>query len=181
MIMNTTSAPALIPAGPLPSWDPIVTALREELGEYGRMMGLFDEQQRKIFAHDADGVSEVVVRLEAQSGAVRERRAVRTRLVRDFARVHGRDTASTLRQLLPEFPGDVQPLLEALIDEINHLVQRARQRHRQNQMLLSRLIELHRQVIPALGAQPFTKTYSNRGQVAIAVAGGSSATYRATG
>jgi hypothetical protein len=178
MMLNPNAAP---PAPAAQVWDPIVTALRGELEEYGGLMQLFDEQQRKIFAHDAEAVAELVVQVEAQVNSTRERRAIRTRLVRDFAKAHGRDTGSSLRQLRPEFPQEMRPLLGALIEEINRLVQRARQRHRQNQMLLGRLIDLHRQLIPALGARDFTKTYSREGQVAISIASAGPTTYRATG
>ena len=34
-------------AGP-PAWDPIVNALRDELGEYGGLVRLYDEQQKQI-------------------------------------------------------------------------------------------------------------------------------------
>ncbi|MFT3828691.1 MAG: flagellar export chaperone FlgN [Opitutaceae bacterium] len=162
------------------AWSPVVEALRSELAEYGGLLQLIDGQQRKIFALDSAGVSEFVPQLEQQAALARERRVEREGVVRRFAVDHGQPGDRSLRQLLPDFPAEVRPLLEALIEEINHLLQRTKQRTRQNQMMLSRLVELHREFIPALRPQSFTKTYSRRGQVAVSIAA-SESTYRATG
>ena len=163
-----------------PAWSPVVDALRSELAEYGGLMRLFDEQQKKIFALDAEAVAGFVPQLDQQAELARGRREEREQAVRRYAAARGCPTDRPLRALLPEFPSEVRPLLEALIDEINHLLHRTKQRTRQNQMMLSRLVELHRELVPALRPQSFTKTYSRQGQVAVAtIAAGP--TYRATG
>jgi len=179
-MMLAPSAPSRTPAADKPSWDPIVVALRDELEEYGGLIRLFDEQQQKIFARDAAGVTEVVHELEVQTNVARGTRQVRERVVRAFAEKRGQVAGSSLREMLSEFPVDVRPLLTALIEEINDLVRRIRKRGRQNQMLLGRLIDLHRELLPALG-RPVTRTYSSRGEVAVRTAGSSTTTYRATG
>ena len=165
-------------AGP-PTWDPVVNALRDELEEYGGLVRLYDEQQKQIFAHDAEAVTDLVPLLEQQAEAARLRRLERERAVRAFAATRGRTSGSSLREMLPEFPHDVRPLLQALIDEINELARRIRKRGHQNQMLLGRLVELHRELLPALG-RSVVRTYSNRGQVALNTSG-PTAVYRATG
>ncbi len=167
-----TAAPA--------AWTPVVEALRSELAEYGGLLQLIDGQQKRLFALDSAGVAEFVPQLEQQAALAHDRRAERQTLVRQYAVAHGQPADRPLRQLLPCFPGEVRPLLEALIDEVNHLLSRTRQRTRQNQLMLSRLVELHRELIPGLRPQSFTKTYSRRGQVAVSVAA-SEPTYRATG
>lgn len=163
-----------------PTWAPVVDSLRNELAEYGGLLQLFDEQQKKIFALDSDGVAEFVPLLEQQAETARFCRSEREQTVRSYAAEHGQATDRSLRQLLPVFPSEVRPLLEALIDEINHLLQRTKQRTRQNHMMLGRLVELHRELVPSLRPQSFTKTYSRRGQVAVAAAV-SVPTYRAAG
>jgi flagellar biosynthesis/type III secretory pathway chaperone len=162
------------------AWSPLVDALRSELAEYGGLLQLIDGQQKRIFALDSAAVSEFVPQIEAQTELARDRRNERESLVRDFATAHGQPADRSLRQLLPSFPADIRPLLEALIDEINHLLLRTKQRNRQNQLMLSRLVDLHRELIPALRPQAFTKTYSRRGQLAVA-ASSATPTYRATG
>lgn len=168
MIANPNLAPSRPAAQP---WDPIVEALRGELAEYGGLLRLFEEQQGKIFARESEGVAALAPLLEEQAATVRTLRHRREKLVRDFAAAHAKPAGSSLRQLLPEFPVDVRPLLEALIDEVNHLVHRARQRSRQNRLLLARLVELHQALLPTLKPQAFTKTYSRRGTLAVSAAG----------
>ena len=74
-----------------------------------------------------------------------------------------------MRQLLPHFPVEVQPLLHALIDEINHLIHRIRRDARQNQMLLSRTVEAHEEALRILMPDTFkARTYSPRGSVSAA-------------
>lgn len=161
-------------------WSLVVDALRSELAEYGGLLRLIDGQQKMIFALDSAGVSEFVPQLEEQAGTAREKRTARENIVRQYAHEHGHAGNLSLRQLLPSFPAEVRPLLEALIDEINHLLQRTKKRTRQNQMLLSRLVEFHRELIPSLRPQAFTKTYSRRGQVSVS-ASTATPTYRAIG
>lgn len=164
----------------VPTWTPVVDALRNELAEYGGLLRLFDEQQKKIFALDSDGVAGYVPLLEEQAESARSCRSEREQAVRRYAATQGRPTDRSLRQLLPDFPSEVRPLLEALIDEVNRLLHRAKQRTRQNHLLLMRLVELHHELVPALRPQAFTKTYSRHGQVAVASAG-IAASYRAAG
>lgn len=163
-----------------PAWAGVVDALRSELAEYGGLLGLFEAQQKKIIALDAAAVADYLPQLELQAEAARLRRDEREQVVHEYAAARGCPGRPSLRQLLPEFPAEVRPLLEALIDEINHLVLRTRQRTRQNQMMLGRLVELHRELLPALRPQAFTKTYSRQGQVAVATVA-TGPTYRATG
>ena len=166
--------------GQVPAWSTVVDTLRSELAEYGGLLRLFEEQQQRIFALDAEAVVGFVPQLEEQAESARACRAERENAVRQYAAGRGCPADRSLRQLLPEFPAEVRPLLEALIDEINHLLHRTKQRNRQNQMMLSRLVELHRNLVPALRPQGFTKTYSRQGQVAVASVG-AAPTYRAQG
>jgi len=166
--------------GECPTWSTVVDSLRCELAEYGGLLRLFEEQQQRIVALDAEAVAGFVPLLEQQAESARLCRAERETAVRHYAAARGCPTDRPLRQLLPEFPSEVRPLLEALIDEINHLLHRTKQRTRQNQMMLSRLVELHRDLVPALRPQSFTKTYSRQGQVAVAAVG-TGPTYRAQG
>ncbi len=177
MILADTPSAA---AAAAPAWTPVVEALRSELAEYGGLLQLIEGQQGRIFAHDSVGVSEYIPQLDQQAETARERRTVREAVVRQYAADHGQPANRPLRQLLPFFPSEVRPLLEALIEEINHLLHRTKQRTRQNQMMLSRLVALHRELVPALRPQAFTKTYSRHGQIAV-TASTDGPTYRATG
>jgi hypothetical protein len=161
-------------------WSLVVDALRSELAEYGGLLRLFEEQQDRILALDATAVADYVPKLEQQAAAARYYRNTREDAVRGYATAHGCPADRTLRQLLPEFPVDVRPLLEALIDEINHLISRTKKRTHQNQLMLARLVEFHRELVPTLRPQSFTKTYSRHGQVSVSTSA-ATPTYRATG
>lgn len=172
MLAEQDTAPA--------AWTPLVEALRSELAEYGGMLQLIEAQQQKILALDSIGVADYVPQLEQQAELVRERRGERAALVRRFAAEHGRPGEVSLRKLLPDFPAEVRPLVEALVDEVNRLLQRTKRRNQQNQLMLGRLVDLHRNLIPALRPQSYTKTYSRRGYISVSAAS-AAPTYRATG
>lgn len=150
------------------TWELIAHCLRDELQEYGGLLGLFEEQQGALFRRDAAGVLASVTSIEEQARIASGKRLRREQVVREFALSQGRAADATLRSLLPCFPSEVRPMLEALIDEVNRLVHRARRGVRQNALLLQRAIELHQETLRTLRPDSFTKTYSKRGQVSVA-------------
>lgn len=150
------------------AWESIAHSLREELQEYGGLLGLFEEQQNALFRRDANGVLATVGAIEAQARSATVKRQRREQLVSDFARSHAKSGDSPLRSLLGFFPESVKPMMEALIDEVNRLIHRTRKHARQNATLLQRTIELHQEALRALRPELFTKTYSPRGQVSVA-------------
>ena len=152
------------------AWETIATCLRDELQEYGGLLGLFEEQQGALYRCDASAVLAIVSTIEEQALQASKKRLQRERVVREFAAAQGRPTDVTLRQLLPCFPAEVRPMLEALIDEVNRLVHRARRGVRQNALLLQRAVEMHQEALRILRPDAFTKTYSLHGQVSVAAA-----------
>jgi len=150
------------------AWELIAHSLRDELQEYGGLIGLFEEQQGALFRRDASGVLASVSAIEEQARAAGSKRLVREQLVRDFALSIGYPEDAKLRTLLEHFPVEVRTMLEALIDEVNRLVHRARRGVRQNTLLLQRAIELHQETLRSLRPESITKTYSPRGHVSIA-------------
>jgi flagellar biosynthesis/type III secretory pathway chaperone len=151
------------------SWEFITECLRNELQEYGALLALFEEQQANLLRRDADQVAALALSIEEQARATHTSRERREQCVNAFAEKCGCPTDSSLRQMLPHFPAEVQPLLNALIDEINHLIHRIRRDARQNQMLLSRTVEAHEEALRALMPDAFkTRTYSPYGAVSAA-------------
>lgn len=147
------------------TWETLTECLRNELQEYGALLSLFEEQQSNLLRRDATAVAALAAEIEAQARATQGRRERREQLVRDFALEHQAEGHTSLRQLIPFFPSDVQPLLQALIHEINHLIHRIRRGARQNQILLSRTVEAHQEALRLCAPDRFVSTYSNRGQV----------------
>ena len=74
------------------------------------------------------------------------------------------ETAS-FKELIPHLPVDYRPLVQALVQENNELLQRIHQRARQNQILLSRTVESMQRVINSLGIHSPTTTYNETGSV----------------
>lgn len=148
------------------TWQLITERLRNELQEYGALLGLFEEQQANLLRRDADAVLALASSIEEQVRITQTCRERREEAVQQFAREQGQPAANSLRQLIPLFPADVQPLLQALITEINHLIHRIRRGARQNQVLLSRTVEAHEEALRTLRPDLYSKTYSPRGQMA---------------
>ena len=148
------------------TWQLIIERLRNELQEYGALLGLFADQQANLLRRDADAVLALATAIEEQVRTTQTCRELREEVVTRFAAENGKAASSTLRQLIPLCPADVQPLLNALITEINHLIHRIRRDARHNQMLLSRTVEAHEEALRTLRPDLYPKTYSPRGQMA---------------
>lgn len=161
-----------------PSWEPIVAALRAELQEYGGLLSLFAEQQDNLRHRDADAALALAEIVESQAEETTVARIRRELLVSTFATYHRQPAGSSLRDLLPFFPSDVQPLLSALIDEINHLAHRVRRDARQNAHLLARAIEFQQETLRIIRPEAFKSTFSTFNRLRAAIPAGN---LRATG
>jgi flagellar biosynthesis/type III secretory pathway chaperone len=157
----------------------IIERLRNELQEYGALLGLFEEQQKNLLQRDANAVVALASSIEDQVRVTQGCRDLREAAVRQFALDQNRPATSSVRQLIPLMPLDVQPLFEALVTEINHLIHRIRRGARQNQQLLSRTVEAHEEAIRTLRPDLYPKTYSPRG--AVGAASSTSSAWQATG
>jgi flagellar biosynthesis/type III secretory pathway chaperone len=158
-------------------WDPLIELLREEVQEYGGLYNLLDRQQNEIFNRDPDLVMEINIEVEAHMKQMDVLRQKRESMVREMAIRCQCDQEWTLKELLPGFPVFVRPLLEALIDEVNAMVRRTRQKARQNYLLLSRTMEIAHEALRRSEPSNYSKTYSRKGQVG--VSGDLPTTYKA--
>jgi len=150
------------------SWEIIVNHLRAELQGYGGLLALFEEQQNHLFRRNPDAVLALSQTIESQARATAEQRLRREMFVREVAELHACPADANMRELLPHFPREVQPLIEALIDEVNRLIHRVRRGARQNQQLLARAVDLHQETLRMVRPAAFVKTYSPRGRVSVA-------------
>lgn len=150
------------------SWEIIADHLRNELQAYGGLLALFEDQQTSLFRRDPDAVLELAKSIEASARSTAEQKLIREQAVRKFAVSRGCAADSPLREMLSLFPTEVQPMLDALIDEINRLIHRVRRGARQNQQLLARAVEMRQEMLQTLRPAAFVKTYSPRGQVSVA-------------
>jgi len=156
-------------------WQIIAEALRQELAEYGELLRLFEQQQQSLFARDADAVLRLGGEIEGQARILHDCRTRREQAVATFAKRVGQPGTSTVRALLEFVEVEARPLLEALVNEINHLIHRVRRTSRHNHAMLTRTLELHQETLRQLRPDSFMKTYSAAGRVSVAATQGAPA------
>lgn len=143
----------------------IVSVLRNELQEYGGLLHLFDRQQKCIIRQDPTGFLDINVDVDEQIAKLAHCRLVREELVRETAASLGESPDITLSALSARFSVEHQPLLKALIEEINDLITRTQRRTRQNKMLLAQCVESARQLLHISNPGAIPGTYGARGQI----------------
>jgi flagellar biosynthesis/type III secretory pathway chaperone len=145
--------------------DTLIEALREEVQEYGGLLSLFEEQQTAILERKPDLVLASQDSIRTQLSTIHVCRKHREQIAREFAVAVGQKPESTVKALIDYCEEMVQPLLHALIYEVNQLISKTRRRGQQNQMLLARSIEVSQQILQRLNPGAVTKTYSRRGRI----------------
>ena len=144
---------------------PLVPLMRTELDAYGGMLGAFDRQQAHLLARDLDEANAAAAEIEDLAQAAVTSRTSREKWVEAFALARHEPADASVRKLLSYFPLDHQPLIEALITEINHLIRRVRRRAEQNHNLLARAVEIHRDVLERLHPAARQRTYAPSGKL----------------
>jgi flagellar biosynthesis/type III secretory pathway chaperone len=143
----------------------LVESLREELKEYGEMLALLDQQQQMVMNRHTPDLLQCVTAINCQAetiAAAREEREQRRRHIATQLSL-GEDT--TFNTLIPLFPAEYRPLVQALVQENNELLIRVQQRAKQNHLLLNRIVELMQRFLGSLfpGTQP--NTYNETGRM----------------
>jgi len=143
----------------------IVAMLQNELQEYGGLLHLFDRQQKCIVHQDPTGFLDINVDVDEQIAKLTHCRHEREELVRQTAVALGKSKDITLSALSHSFAPEHQPLLRALIEEINDLITRTQRRTRQNRMLLAQCVESARQLLTLSNPGAIPGTYGAHGQI----------------
>jgi flagellar biosynthesis/type III secretory pathway chaperone len=143
----------------------LVTALREELTTYGGVLALLDQQQESVMNRQADDVVIAAQQIQTQMRDVERARQRRESCRGAFARLMGRAADATFAELLPVFPAEYRPLVQALVDENNQLLVRVQQRSRQNHLLMRRSLDLMQSFLTSLFPRDDTQTYNDRGSL----------------
>ena len=149
------------------TWNHVADCLRQEVAEYGALYHFYEDQQSRLFSHDADAVLRISGDIEVQVRVLHECRRQREAAVAGYAGVNGQPSDATIRSLFPTFPPDACPLIEALIKEINVLIHRVRRIARHNHMLLARTVELRQQILRQLLPGALSETYSPKGRLSM--------------
>jgi flagellar biosynthesis/type III secretory pathway chaperone len=142
-------------------WEIIAQCLRAELADYGGLLNLFEQQQRRLSARDSETVLSFATRIEAQARLIAQSRTRREQAVAAFAGDKGRPTTSSLRTMLSLIEPDARPLLKALITEVGLLLHRVRRASRHNHTMLTRAVEVHNETLQHLRPPASKKTTSS--------------------
>ena len=131
----------------------LIDALRNELQQYGEMLALLDHQQELVRHRGADDILHSISEINSQSATIQTAREARKLAQSQLAGSLAQSEDSTFTNLIPLIPGQYRPLVTALIQENNELLLRVRQRAQQNQLLLTRSLELMQRFITTLSPQ----------------------------
>jgi flagellar biosynthesis/type III secretory pathway chaperone len=146
------------------SWEELLGLLRDELQEYGGLIGLLNAQQQSILNRRPESLLEINQSVQTQMEASQILQKRRQGFVNHLARNFGESQEASLSELLPHLPDVTQPMFESLIEEINNLITRVRRKVEQNQRLLARLAEVTDQILGISDPIGHSKTYGKDGK-----------------
>jgi flagellar biosynthesis/type III secretory pathway chaperone len=145
----------------------LIAALREEMTQYGELLALMQEQQELIISRSANelliNLHDVNQQVEKISTHREQREAARRALVQSV----GGTEDTTFKQMTALLPEEYQPLLNALVEEINQLLQRIQTWVKQNHLLLKRSLDLMSKIMHTIfpTSNAAAKTYGRGGTV----------------
>jgi len=142
----------------------LVTALRDELRQYGTLLGLIEQHQTFIVERRTQDLLEAVDAVNAQTIAVEAARHARECSRRSLALALGLPEQAKFSELLPGLSAAGRTMVQALVDENNLLLGRIQQRARQNQMLLRRSLDLMQQFMERLFPSVCSTGYDGTGR-----------------
>ena len=164
--MQATSLIAQIDGqNPSFSWEDLLGLLRDELQEYGSLIGLLSAQQQSILERRPENLLEINQSVQTQMEASQMLQRRRQGFVVSLAKSFGEPNNSTLTDLVAHFPDVTQPMFQSIIEEINNLISTVRSKIEQNQRLLSRLSEVTDQILRLTDPASHSKTYNNQGDL----------------
>ena len=146
-------------------WEDLLGLLRDELQEYGGLIGLLNAQQQSILNRRPDSLLEINQSVQTQLEASQILHRKRTGYVSDLAETFGEPDSSTLSELVSYFPDVTQPMFQSIIDEINSLISQVRNKIEQNQRLLRRLTEVTDQLLSMADPSSSSKVYDSKGSL----------------
>ena len=150
----------------------LVTALREELEQYGAMLALLDRQQELIIQRASGELLDNVASTNAQVSVIQVAQRVRTHQQGEVAQHLQLPATASFTDLAQRLPESFGVLIGALVAENNQCLMRIQRRARQNHLLLSRSVEMMQRLLGTLLATTQTTLYQGDGKLATAVTAG---------
>ncbi len=143
----------------------LIAALRNELEQYGEMLALLDQQQELVISRSANQILETVTSVNAHASVFQAARQHREECQAELSQLLQLEDGTPFVTILRYLPDEYRVLLQALIEENNRLLTRVRHRARQNQLLLSRSLELVQNLLLTFTTATQTAVYNDRGVV----------------
>ena len=151
----------------------IIESLRNELQQYGEMLALLDHQQELVRMHGADDILHSIASINSQSATIQAARERRETCQQELACALEQPADATFANLLPLLPEHYRPLVGALVQENNELLQRVRKRASENQAMLRRSLELMQRFITTLSPESGRQSTQNANSAVLAIEPGS--------
>ena len=145
------------------TWEDLLSLLRDELQEYGSLVGLLNAQQQSILDRRTESLMEINQSVQTQMEASQILQKRRQGFVTSLAHSMGEPSDTSLNQLVEHFPLVTQPMFESIIEEINKLITQIRHRISQNQKILARLSEVTDKLLSVTDPKSHSKTYNRSG------------------
>ena len=145
----------------------LIAALREEMTQYGELLALMQEQQELIINRSANelliNLHDVNQQVEKTSTHREQRDSARRALVQSL----GGTEDTTFKQMTALLPVEYQPLLNALVEEINQLLQRIQTWVKHNHLLLKGSLDLMSEIMHSIfpTSSAAAQTYGRGGTV----------------
>ncbi|MBL67934.1 MAG: hypothetical protein CMO74_05710 [Verrucomicrobiales bacterium] len=144
----------------------LIESLREEMTQYGELLALMQEQQELIINRKPQELLANVNEVNKQVARIGEARNIREQARVALALQMGATQETTFKQMTAQLPAEYQPLLEALVQEINTLLQNVRKWVQQNHLLLKRSLDLMQDILQnVFPTQASPKTYGRQGAI----------------
>ena len=145
----------------------LIAALREELTQYGELLALMQEQQELIINRSANELLINLHDVNQQVEKIATHREARETARRTLVQAIGGTEDTTFKQMTALLPEEYQPLLDALVEEINQMLQNIQRWLRQNHILLKRSLDLMQSIMKNMfpSASAAAGTYGRSGQV----------------
>ena len=145
----------------------LIAALREEMTQYGELLALMQEQHELIINRSANELLINLHDVNQQVEKIATHREHRETARRVLVQSVGGTEDTTFKQMTALLPEEYQPLLNALVEEINQLLQRIQQWVRQNHLLLKRSLDLMSKIMHTIfpTSSAAAQTYGRGGTV----------------
>ena len=144
----------------------LIESLREEMTQYGELLALMQEQQELIINRQPQELLANLNEVNGQMEKIAVARQAREQARLSLATQLGGTQETTFTEMTSQLPEEYQPLLKALVEEINALLQNVHKWLRQNHLLLKRSLDLMQDILQnVFPAQASPKTYGRQGAV----------------